>query len=368
MIEQLNSLPLRQKVGQLFFTGIAGPEIDAETRDLLDEVSPGGICLFTRNIREAGQTRRLLDDLSGSLPVKPFLSLDQEGGLVDRLRRILTPMPATNKIKTVDDASRLAKLVAESVRILGFNMDFAPVVDVVDHLREQTGNGLYSRAFGRSREDVVELAGEFLHVLQQNGVIGCVKHFPGLGAAKVDSHEELPSVEIAEDEFFSTDLEPYKVLIDSGEVRLVMAAHAAFPNVGLQELDESGKLLPSSLSQKFITQLLRAELGYDGLTITDDLEMGAIMKNYGIGSACVMAINAGQDQLAICAEPKNIREGFNAVLAAVETGKISEERLNGSLDRIAELKTHLSEPLPFDTARLASISNEINEFNTHLNR
>ncbi len=368
MIEQLNSLPLRQKVGQLFFIGIAGAEINAPTRELLNEISPGGICLFTRNIREAGQTRKLLDDLREVLPVSPFLSLDQEGGLVDRLRRILTPMPAANKIKSSKDAARLAELIAESIRILGFNMDFAPVVDVIDVERRQTGNGLYSREFGHSSEDVVELAGEFLRTLQQNGVVGCLKHFPGLGAAKVDSHEELPSVDIPDDELVGTDLSPYRDLIGSGQVKLVMAAHATFPNARLQETDTSGKLLPSSLSHNFITKLLREELGYDGLAITDDLEMGAIMKNYGIGPACVMAINAGQDQLAICAEPANIREGFNAVLAAVDSGEISEDRLNSSLRRIAALKTQLTAPLPFDTARLAAISDEITEFNTFLNR
>lgn len=368
MIEQLNSLPLRQKVGQLFFIGIAGPEIDSATRDLLAEVSPGGICLFARNIREAEQTRGLLDELRRSLPIAPFLSLDQEGGLVDRLRRILAPTPAANKIKTREEAARLASLVAESVRILGFNMDFAPVVDVVDDEREQTGNGLYSRAFGRSGGDVVEFAGEFLRVLQENGVFGCIKHFPGLGAAKVDSHEELPSVDISEDELFSTDLFPYQELFAAGGVDLVMSAHATFPNTRLQEADANGKLSPSSLSHNFITTLLRDELGYDGLAITDDLEMGAIMKNYGIGAACVMAVHAGQDQLAICAEPANIREGFSAVLAAVECGEISEDRLNESLTRIAELKSRLTEPLPFDTGRLAAISDEITEFNTYLNR
>lgn len=368
MTEQLTSLPLRQKVGQLFFIGISGPQIDSATRELLDEISPGGICLFTRNIREARQTRDLLDELRRSVRVTPFLSLDQEGGLVDRLRRILAPMPAANRIKTAVDSVRLGRLVAESVRILGFNMDFAPVVDVVDDERERDGNGLYSRAFGRSREEVVELAGEFITILQTNGVIGCLKHFPGLGAANVDSHEELPSVDISEDELLGTDLFPYKKLFVNGSVNLVMAAHASFPKARLQEADANGKLLPSSLSYNFITTLLRGELGYDGLAITDDLEMGAIMKNYGIGAACVMAVNAGQDQLAICAEPANIREGFNSVLAAVEGGDITEERLDLSVERIAALKVKLSEPLPFDTARLAAISDEVIEFNTYLNR
>lgn len=368
MIEQLDSLPLRKRVGQLFFIGIAGVEIDAATHELLDTVSPGGICLFTRNIREAEQTRKLLDHLRRYLPVSPFLSLDQEGGLVDRLRRILSPISAANKIKTAKDAARLGALIAESVRILGFNMDFAPVVDVVDDERERTGNGLYSRTFGRSSDEVVEMAGEFLTTLQQDGVIGCIKHFPGLGAAKVDSHEELPLVDIAEDKLFSIDLVPYKKLFTRGKVQLVMAAHAAFPKSRLQERDESGKLLPSSLSHNFITKLLRNELGYDRLAITDDLEMGAIMKNYGIGTACVMAVKAGQDLLAICAEPANIREGFESVLAAVESGEISEDRLEDSLNRITAVKAQLSEPLPFNTARLAAISEEINDFNTDLNR
>lgn len=368
MIEQLNSLSLTQKVGQLFFIGIAGPEIDEATDNLLAEISPGGVCLFTRNVREAEQTRKLLDELREILPVTPFLSLDQEGGLVDRLRRILSPMPAANKIKTIADAAKLATLIAESIRILGFNMNFAPVVDVIDDIREQTSNGLYSRAFGRSKENVVELAGEFLQVLQNNGVIGCVKHFPGLGAAKVDSHEDLPSVDISDEILSDIDLFPYRELVADGNIKLVMAAHASFPNSYLQETDQNGKLLPSSLSHNFITQLLRGELEYDGLATTDDLEMGAIMKNYGIGAACVMAVNAGQDLLAICAEPENIRAGYAAVLNALESGAISENRLALSLDRIAKLKSQLAEPLPFDNGRLGAISDEIIEFNTYLNR
>ena len=368
MIEQLNSLSLRQKVGQLFFIGISGPEIDVATKDLLNDVSPGGICLFTRNIREAEQTRKLLDELREILPVTPFISVDQEGGLVDRFRRILSPMPAANKIKTIADAAKLAMIIAESTRILGFNMNFAPVVDVVDDFREQTSNGLYSRAFGRSKENVVELAGEFLQVVQNNGVVGCVKHFPGLGAAKVDSHEELPSVDISDGVLSDIDLFPYRELFAFGNIKLVMAAHASFPNAHLQETDQNGRLLPSSLSHNFITQLLRNELGYDGLAITDDLEMGAIMKNYGIGAACVMAVNAGQDLLAICAEPENIRAGYAAVLSEVESGEISENRLALSLDRIAKLKSQLAEPLPFDNGRLGAISDEIIEFNTYLNR
>ena len=368
MNEQFLSLPLRQKVGQLFFIGIPGPTLDASTRELLTSVSPGGVCLFTRNIRDAEQTRALLDGLREELPVEPFLSVDQEGGLVDRLRRILTPMPAASKIKTKAEAVKVAEMIAEALRILGFNMNFAPVVDVVDGIREQTSNGLYSRGFGRSKDDVLELAAYFLESLQANGVIGCIKHFPGRGAASVDSHEELPSVEVSDDEMNGIDLVPFRKLIEAGNVELVMAAHATFPKTRLQETNSDGKLLPSSLSHNFITTLLRGELRFNGLAITDDLEMGAIQKNYGIGRACVMAVAAGQDQLAICAEPENIRAGFEAVVNAVEVGEISEDRLNMSLIRIAKLKSQLSDPLAFDTERLTKISTEIEKFNEYLNR
>ena len=364
MIEE--PLLLNQKIGQLFFIGIPGPQVDEPTRELLNEISPGGVCLFSRNIREAEQTRHLLDEIRGLLPVTPFLSIDQEGGLVDRLRRIMTPMPAASKLRNADDASSLAAIIGESLRILGFNMDFAPVVDVVDEARAKYSNGLFSRAFGNSNEDVLTIGGAFLATLQQNGIIGCLKHFPGLGASSVDSHEELPQVSISEDELFSTDFFPYRELLKSGAPKVVMAAHVAFPRVNLQETDQNGKLLPSSLSKNFITNLLRDELGFNGLVITDDLEMGAIVNNYGIGEACKMAVAAGGDMLAICADPDAIRAGYDAVRVAVGTGEIAEERIDASLARIAKLKKEISEPMEFDATRLQALSDQVAALNESL--
>ncbi len=368
MIEQLRDLPLTQKIGQLFFIGVPGPEIDDQTRGLLAEISPGGVCLFARNIREATQTRYLLDEIRVLLPFTPVLSVDQEGGLVDRLRRIMTPMPAANKIRTTNAAASFAGIVAETLLMLGFNMDFAPVVDVIGEERAKYSNGLFSRTFGGSKEDAVLLGGTFLQMLQQNGVIGCLKHFPGLGAAGVDSHEELPQVDISEDELQMTDLYPFRELIGSGDAKAVMVAHAAFPQVRLQETDQNGKLLPSSLSKNFITNLLRGELGFEGLVITDDLEMGAIVKNYGIGEACKMAILAGVDMLAICADPQAIRDGYNAVLRAVNNGEITEARLDRSLERIALLKNKLSAPLDLDPERLKVLPDQIAVLNDDLSR
>jgi beta-N-acetylhexosaminidase len=350
---------LEQKIGQLFFIGIPGPEIDVVTRSLLDEIQPGGVCLFARNIRERSQTRELLDALRDVLPFEPFLSVDQEGGLVDRLKRIIEPMPAANRIGSADDAAVLGRIIGEALRVLGFNMNFAPVVDVINSDRDRFSNGLHSRAFGKSREDATELAGAFLDAMEDAGCVGCLKHFPGLGASEVDSHKELPSVSISEEELNDVDLYPYRELLTRRRVAAVMIAHAAFPNNRLQEADQNGKLLPSSLSPAIISRLLRDEFGYDGLVLTDDLEMGAIVDNYGIGEACKMAIAAGVDMLAICAGVDAIREGHTAVLDAARSGEISEDRIDQSIARIEAARKLLQPPLPFDDQKLDSISNEI---------
>ena len=365
MFEEIINLPLEQKIGQLFFIGISGQEIDADLREFLKGISPGGVCFFSRNIHEAFQTRKLIDSIREISSVESFFSLDQEGGLVDRLRRIISPMPAPSSLKTPDDAKYLAEITAEIVRILGFNMNFAPVVDVIDDSRVKTYNGLYSRAFGKSKGDVVEFAEQYLISLQARGCLGCLKHFPGIGASSVDSHEELPSVYLTREELFEIDLLPYRRLLQTGEVHLIMVAHASYPRFDLQETDENGKLLPSSLSYNIVTKLLREELGFQGLVMTDDLEMGAIVKNYGIGEACLMAISAGVDMLAICASVESIREGFNAVLKAVENKSISESRIDASLRRIAHLKSLIEKPLPFDAERLQFLSDRITQFNNN---
>lgn len=361
-----NSLSIEQKIGQLFFIGIHGTEIDESTRDLLSAVSPGGVCLFSRNIREAEQTCKLLDDIHESLPVEPFLSIDQEGGLVDRLRRVMTPMPAAGKLRSAEDARRLGEIIGETLRILGFNMDFAPVVDVIDGERSKFQNGLYSRAFSNSASDVIEYATEFLEALQEKGVVGCLKHFPGLGAAEADSHEALPKAGIKESELNEIDLMPYRSLMSTQNVHAIMVAHAVYPELALQETDRDGQLLPSSLSLNFVTKLLRRDLGFDGVVLTDDLEMGAIVKHYGIGDACKMAVLAGHDMLAICAGRDAIIEGFKSVMNAVSTGEITEDRLDASLTRISRMKSKLSPPVMFDSGRLETLSSEVAELNNRL--
>jgi beta-N-acetylhexosaminidase len=361
MWEKFRSLSLEQKIGQLFFIGLPGLELDAETQDLLREVPAGGVCLFSRNIRAAGQTRRLLDELRQVLPVEPIISLDQEGGLVDRLRRVAVPMPPVNRLGTSGNARRLAEITAELVRILGFNTNFAPVVDLPTAESLNSQNGLQSRCFSATVSEVGALAGAYLETLQENGVFGCPKHFPGIGASMTDPHEDLPIVYLTRAELSGRDLLPYRDLL--GRVFQIMIAHAAYPNLDLQERDRDGKLVPSSLSFNIVTKLLRQEMGFQGLVVTDDLEMGAILKTYGIGEACKMALRAGVDMLLICADPEAVKTGYRAVTEAFQRGEVPGERLDESLQRIARFKALMKEPLPFDEGRLAALSAQIARLN-----
>ena len=363
----VSSLSLEQKIGQLFFIGIPGSEFDEATRQLIEIIQPGGVCLFARNMKELSQTRDLLDALHSAIATPPFLSLDQEGGRVDRLRRVLRPMPAASQLRNAEDASELGSIIGESLSLLGFNMDFAPVVDVIDEERSQLVNGLQSRGLGKSQKAVVEMAAAFLRSLGRHGILGCLKHFPGLGAAQVDSHEELPVVPMTDDELNEIDLYPYRELLAANRNVSVMVAHAAYPNTRLQELDDNGKLLPSSLSGRVVKTLLRDELNFKGVAITDDMEMGAIVRNYGIGEACKMAINAGQDMLAICASVDAIQEGYESVSKGVKDGSISEDRLDESVIRILTLKSSIPDRLEFDVDRLEQLKQQIINLNNNLN-
>lgn len=369
MNEIYQDLSLKEKVGQLYFIGLPGDEYDDGARALVEGIAPGGICLFARNIKKADKTRALLDTLRAELPFEPFLSLDQEGGLVDRLRRIVTPMPSVQEISAagrVEDASRLAELTAEVVRILGFNMNFAPVVDITDKSRQDFVMNTQCRTFGCSLEEVDEFSGAYLKTLQDGGCLGCLKHFPGIGAVEFDPHNELPTVNLDRKQLFGLDIKPYVKHFAAENVYAIMTGHTTFPPFDLQEADSNGKLLPSSLSYNIVTKLLRDELKFTGLALTDDLEMGAVVENYGIGEASKMAVEAGNDFILVCNDPDAIFDSFNAVLKAAEKGEISEERIDQSLERIFRVRNSLSQPLEFDEQRLSSLSIEIDELKQSL--
>lgn len=375
MLDQILTLPLEKKVGQLFFIGLPGPEIDAEARDLLEEVSPGGVCLFARNIKQAAQTRELLDDTREILPISPILSVDQEGGLVDRLRRINTPMPSARVIRQHGDlaaARELGKITGEILRRLGFNMNFAPVMEIMSEERELLSNGLFSRSFGRSPGEVLGYSQVYLRGLQSQGVLACLKHFPGIGAGEVDSHEELPLVDLSHDELIAQDLAPYIELFllrkdEDDRIRVVMVSHGGFPKIDLEHGKIGGKLVPASLNGNVVTKLLREELGFKHLVLTDDLEMGAILRHYTIEEASKCAFKAGEDMILICSSVDAVRNSYRALLKAFRDEELPLAQLDESLVHIAEVKNILQPPLEFDVQRLEELSKTIARLNDKLN-
>jgi beta-N-acetylhexosaminidase len=322
-LDAIYSLPLDQQIGQFFYIGLPGPELDEETRALITEVKPGGIIIFGRNVTEPEQLRRLLDDVRTLLPVAPLMGIDQEGGLVDRLRRVFTPMPAARVIRQHGDlaaARSLGRITGEVLRMLGFNMNFAPVMEVMTEERDLLSNGLYSRSFGRSPGEVLGYTTVYLRGLQGAGCLGCLKHFPGIGAGEVDTHEEMPLVPLSHDDLIAQDLAPYIELFQRRDdrVRCVMVSHGGFPNIDIRREVTGGTIEPASLNFRIVTQLLREELGYKHLVITDDLEMGAISRHCEIEEAVVRAFLAGEDMLAICAHPELIKRGYRALLSAAQ--------------------------------------------------
>ncbi len=370
--DTLQSLPLEQQIGQLLYIGLPGTVLDADSRALLEEIKPGGVIIFGRNVGEAQQLREMLDGVRAVIPVAPLVGIDQEGGLVDRLRRICTPMPAARTIRQHGDlagARALGRITGEVLRLLGINMNFAPVMSIMTEDRDLLSNGLYSRSFGRSPGEVLGYTMVYLRGLQGTGCMGCAKHFPGIGAGEVDSHELMPIIHLTHDDLLAKDLAPYIELFqrEDNMVRAVMVSHGGFPNIDIQRGLAGGHLVPASINYEIVTRLLREELGYDGLVVTDDLEMGAIAKHYEIEDAALRAILAGEDMLLICARPDLIRRGYHALLAAARDGSLSPERIEASLRRIATFKALTQPPLDFDLKRFNELSLEVVELNTKLN-
>ncbi len=370
--DQLLSLPFEQQVGQFFFIGLPGTEVDSETRELIEEIKPGGIILFGRNVETAEQVRKLLDDSRALVPTPLLCGIDQEGGLVDRLREIFPAMPSARALRQHGDLAgvrTLGRITGELLRMLGFNINFAPVMSIITQERSQLTNGLYSRSYGSSPGEVLGYTTVYMRGLQGTGVLGCLKHFPGIGAGAVDSHIEMPLVPLSRDDLLAQDLAPYIELFQRADdrVRVVMVSHGGFPNIDIKKGTTSGLLEPASISPGIVTHLLRKELGYNHLVVTDDLEMGAIAKHCEIEEASVKAFAAGEDMLLICATPETIRRGYTALLEAARAKKISERRMRASLKRIAATKALAQPPTELSMEKLNNLADEINELNKRLN-
>ena len=365
------SLPLEQQVGQLFFIGLPGTEIDQDARDLIKEIQPGGIILFGRNVESPLQVRKMLDDARTLIPTTVLCGVDQEGGLVDRMREIFPPMPSARALRQHGDLAgvrTLGRVTGEILRMLGFDINFAPVMSIITQERSQLTNGLYSRSFGSSPGEVLGYTTVYMRGLQATGLLGCLKHFPGIGAGNVDSHIEMPLVPLSRDDLLAQDLAPYIELFQRADdrVRVVMVSHGGFPNIDIKHGTTGGLIEPASISQRIVNNLLRQELGYRHLVVTDDLEMGAIAKQFQIEDASIRAFSAGEDMLLICATPETIRRGYHGLLKAVRDKEFNERRLQASLRRIAATKALMRPPVELDMNRYDQLANEIKELNRRL--
>jgi beta-N-acetylhexosaminidase len=355
------SLSLEHRIGQLLFVGIPGPTIDDDTRRLLQTIQPGGIILFARNIEQPQQVAELTNEIRRLLKVPPLISIDQEGGRVDRLKKICTPMPSAHLLRIMDDARMShdhGALTAEALRLLGINMNFAPVVDISVH--DEADNALQERCFGSRSAKVIRLAGAYLEGLQNSSVVGCGKHFPGLGDSVVDSHKELPIVERSEQQLMAEDLQIYLDLFAklNSQLQVVMVAHAFYP--AFEGMSVKTRI-PASLSPRIVTDLLRGKLEFRGMAISDDMEMGAITESLGFSEAMLAAVAAGEDMVLICQTSARVEEGSEVLVKAVRDGQITPRRIETSLNRIARIKSMASSSLPFDAGSFRRVSDRIAE-------
>jgi len=332
---------------------------------MLQTIQPGGILLNKHNIESAQQLVELTATIRSLIEVPPIIALDQEGGRVDRLREIYSPMPSADLFRASGDAAvaaRMGEIAAEALRTLGFNVNFAPVLDIARD--DSSNNGLKGRYLGSNLAEVVRLAGAYLEGLQHGGVVGVGKHFPGLGGAIIDSHSELPTIDRSRDEILKEDVAPYTELFSKINARLnaVIVAHAHYPAF------DGPSPLPSSISRNIVTGLLREELGFKGLTITDDMEMGAISATREVPEAAVMAVEAGIDMVMIADShsPGRATAAWEAMVKAANDGRITRGHISRSFDHIARIKSMLSPPLAYSDQAVTRLREHIGELNLTL--
>lgn len=346
--------------GRLFIVGVPGVELSADDERFLEEVHPSGVCLFARNIKEPAQVKGLTDSIRSILGGDALICVDQEGGRVDRLRRILEPMPSADSLRNTADAAILGDLSGRALRLLGINVNFAPVVDVP---RNRSDNGLQTRTLGADADEITANASSFIEALSATGVTGCLKHFPGLGASSVDSHEMLPTVEVDDDELEVCDLVPYRRLVGKHPV-MVMMAHATFPN---SLFNAKNAELPSSLNPA-VYELLRRSIGFTGLAVTDDLEMGAIINGHGIPEASVAALEAGADIALICNDQNAARAAAELCADRLIGSGNLKERLETFSQRLEASGIGDNDSFDFDSDEWEHLGREIEELKDRLTR
>jgi beta-N-acetylhexosaminidase len=326
----------RDTIGQLFMVGFLGTSVTPDLASFIKEYKPGGVILFSRNLECIEQIVQLTNDLQACSPHSPLLiSIDQEGGRVSRLPKgftIFPPCELLGRFNSTKLAYAAAAIIAKELRAVGVNMNMAPVLDVNSNPNNPV---IGDRAFGTTPGIVCELGLATAAGLQDNKVVACGKHFPGHGDTNADSHKELPVVEASRERLGAIEFPPFRRAVEQG-IASMMTAHVLY-----RALDPE---LPATLSPTIITNFLRQELQYDGVVLTDDLEMHAIIDHYGVEDAAVRAVLAGCDVVLVCKDRDREVAAFGAVEQAVASGTISIERLNRSAARIARLKDRFVAP------------------------
>lgn len=321
----------RKHAGQLAIAGFAGHAIPADLKALAREFDLGGVIFFARNVESAEQVAELsrqAQELAGEIPL--WVSVDQEGGRVARLKSPFTewpPMQALGRSGDVALAERFARALAEELRAVGISMDYTPVLDVLTNPKNPV---IGDRALAERADEVARLGSAIITTLQAGGIAASGKHFPGHGDTSVDSHFELPLIEHPPDRLEAVELVPFKAAIAAG-VASIMTAHILIPALDAER--------PATLSPAIVTGLLKERLGYQGLVLSDDLEMKAISARYGVAEATVMAIAAGCDAVLMCAPDQQEQAGaLEAVIRAVEDGTLPLKRAEDALARHRRVK------------------------------
>jgi beta-N-acetylhexosaminidase len=330
---------LRTLAGQLLTFGFDGTTLTPELRSTLRDLQPGGVILFARNITDAHQTHGLLRAVQKHSERPLFRCVDLEGGTVDRLRDVLGPAPSVQDVVAGGPAvyREHGQLLGAESSALGFNVDFAPVLD----LRLPSSLAvLGSRTVSADPAATARYARAFLLGLRDEGIVGCGKHFPGLGEAALDTHKDLPSISKSWKELWAQDLEPYRML--ARQLPFVMVAHCAYPQV-------TGKAVPASLSRKWIDGILRKKIGYTGLVVSDDLEMGGVMNGSTVEEAAIGTILAGADCYLVCHNSELVHRAAEAVVAEAERSKVFRARVETAARRVLMAKRRwkaLQRPFP----------------------
>lgn len=317
------------KVGQLLMIGIHGKTLNDDAKFMLNEYRVGGIILFDRNMESKDQVKSLITDINktgksaGLTPL--FIGIDQEGGAVARMEDQLIKVPPAEELgkEPIEQAVSLAKQSGTELKDLGFNINFAPVADL----------GLtYGRSFSTNPDDVVRYASAVGKAYDEAGLWYSYKHFPGIGKTDVDLHADTSVVPVSKETLLNEDTKVFVDLIKQSKPNTyaIMVSHAMYPQIDPDH--------PSSLSKAIITDWLRKDMGYNGVVVTDDMDMGALAKHYTFGDMAVQSILAGSDILLVCHEYEHMQEAYNGLMKAVKDGRISKERLDESVKRILLMK------------------------------